>query len=133
MWFIVYIGTREIGNVPIRNEYCPITGQYHFTYNLNNGSDKTIECNSFSSSFNNCPDGSILRLHFNRCTFESYSNFSFFFFFLHISFIVIHLFLANLTFNCLGNWPGPNGSTYFALMDNSATYEGRPQYRCGVS
>lgn len=103
--------TREIGNVPIRNEYCPITGQYHFTYNLNNGSDKTIECNSFSSSFNNCPDGSILRLHFNRCTFESYTN---------------------LTFNCLGNWPGPNGSTYFALMDNSATYEGRPQYRCGL-
>lgn len=40
---------------------------------------------------------------------------------------------ANLTFNCLGNWPGPNGSTYFALMDNSAVYEGRPQYRCGVS
>ncbi|XP_017763106.1 PREDICTED: uncharacterized protein LOC108552923 [Eufriesea mexicana] len=103
--------TKEIGNIPVRNEYCPITGQYHFKYNLNNGSDKAIECNSFSSSFNNCPDGSVLRLHFNRCTFESHTN---------------------LTFNCLGNWPGPNGSTYFALMDNSAVCEGRPQYRCGL-
>lgn len=72
---ITCIGTKEIGNIPVRNEYCPITGQYHFKYNLNNGSDKAIECNSFSSSFNNCPDGSVLRLHFNRCTFESHSNF----------------------------------------------------------
>lgn len=40
---------------------------------------------------------------------------------------------VNLTLNCLGNWPGPNGSTYFALMDISANYEGRPQYRCGVN
>ncbi|XP_060828885.1 uncharacterized protein LOC132914083 isoform X1 [Bombus pascuorum] len=103
--------TKEIGNIPIRNEYCPITGQYHFTYNLNNGSDKVIECNSFSSSFNNCPDGSVLRLHFNRCSFEPHMN---------------------ITFNCLGNWPGPNGSTYFALMDISDNYEGRPQYRCGL-
>lgn len=103
--------TREIGNVPIRNEYCPITGQYHFKYSLNNGSKTPIECNSFSSSFNNCPDGSVLRLHFSRCSFESH---------------------VNITFNCLGNWPGPNGSTYLALMDNGATYEGRPQYRCGL-
>ena len=64
-------GTREIGNIPIRNEYCPITGQYHFTYSLS----KAIECNSFSSSFHNCPDGSVLRLHFNRCNFEPHGNF----------------------------------------------------------
>ncbi|XP_076294686.1 uncharacterized protein LOC143215939 isoform X2 [Lasioglossum baleicum] len=103
--------TKEIGNVPIRNEYCPITGQYHFKYNLNNGSEHAIECNSFSSSFNNCPDGSVLRLHLNRCNFEPQSN---------------------LTFNCLGNWPGPNGSTYFALLENNAISEDRPRYRCGL-
>ncbi|XP_076644279.1 uncharacterized protein LOC143354240 isoform X2 [Halictus rubicundus] len=103
--------TKEIGNVPIRNEYCPITGQYHFKYSLNNGSERAIECNSFSSSFNNCPDGSVLRLHFNHCNGDMQTN---------------------LTFSCLGSWPGPNGSTYFALLDNDATNEDRPRYRCGL-
>ncbi|XP_076396125.1 uncharacterized protein LOC100883440 isoform X1 [Megachile rotundata] len=126
--------TKEIGSVSISNEYCPISGQYHFKYSVNNGSERVIECNSFSSSFNNCPDGSVLRLHFNRCTFESHSNISFILynkFQAHLPNIVI-IILANLTFNCLGNWPGPNGSTYFALLDNNAVSEGRPQYRCGL-
>ncbi|KAG7206422.1 hypothetical protein KM043_003778 [Ampulex compressa] len=104
-------GTKEIGGVAIRNEYCPIMGQYHFKYIMNNGSDTPLECNSFSSSVNNCQDGSVLRLHFSRCSFESRTN---------------------LTFHCLGNWPGPNGSNYVALLDNNALGEGRPQYRCGL-
>ncbi|XP_070163820.1 uncharacterized protein [Polyergus mexicanus] len=101
--------TKEIGGVAIRNEYCPIAGLYHFKYSLNNNSAISFECNAFSSEFNNCPDGSILHLNFKRCNFE----------------------MHNLTYNCLGSWPGPNGSNYLALW-NKNTDDGRPQYRCGL-
>ncbi|XP_050460596.1 uncharacterized protein LOC126856262 isoform X2 [Cataglyphis hispanica] len=101
--------TKEIGGVAIRNEYCPIAGLYHFKYSLNNNSAISYECNTFSSEFNNCPDGSILHLNFKRCNFE----------------------MHNLTYNCLGSWPGPNGSNYLALW-NKNTDDGRPQYRCGL-
>ncbi|XP_025268422.1 uncharacterized protein LOC105254742 [Camponotus floridanus] len=101
--------TKEIGGVPIRNEYCPITGLYHFKYSLNNNSAVSYECNTFSSEFNNCPDGSILHLNFKRCNFETH----------------------NLTYNCLGSWPGPNGSNYLALWSNNVD-DDRPQYRCGL-
>lgn len=39
--------------------------------------------------------------------------------------------MHNLTYNCLGSWPGPNGSNYLALW-NKNTDDGRPQYRCGL-
>ncbi|KMR04541.1 hypothetical protein RF55_643, partial [Lasius niger] len=102
--------TKEIGGVEIRNEYCPIAGLYHFKYNLNNNSAISFECNTFSSEFNNCPDGSILHLNFKRCNFEMHTD---------------------LTYNCLGSWPGPHGSNYLALWNNNAN-DGRPQYRCGL-
>ncbi|KAI4492791.1 hypothetical protein M0804_002582 [Polistes exclamans] len=102
--------TKEVGGAPIRNEYCPIVGGYHFKYSLNDDSSISTECNSFYSNLHNCPDGSILNLKFNDCTFES----------------------RELSFNCLGSWPGgPYGSTYIALIDNDAIKENRPQYRCG--
>ncbi|KAL6432139.1 hypothetical protein ACFW04_006686 [Cataglyphis niger] len=102
--------TKEIGGVAIRNEYCPIAGLYHFKYSLNNNSAISYECNTFSSEFNNCPDGSILHLNFKRCNFEMHTD---------------------LTYNCLGSWPGPSGSNYLALW-NKNTDDGRPQYRCGL-
>ncbi|XP_043499321.1 uncharacterized protein LOC122522343 [Polistes fuscatus] len=103
--------TKEVGGVPIRNEYCPIVGGYHFKYSLNDDSSISTECNSFYSNLHNCPDGSVLHLKFNDCTFES----------------------RELSFNCLGSWPGgPYGSTYIALIDNDAIKENRPQYRCGL-
>ncbi|EZA57809.1 hypothetical protein X777_00911 [Ooceraea biroi] len=101
--------TKEIGGMPIRNEYCPIVGLYHFKYSINNGSGTSLECNTFSSDFNNCPDGSILHLNFKRCNFET----------------------RDLKYNCLGSWPGPNGSNYLALWDSNAD-DGRPRYRCGL-
>ncbi|XP_072750030.1 uncharacterized protein [Anoplolepis gracilipes] len=101
--------TKEIGGVAIRNEYCPIAGLYHFKYSLSNNSAISYECNTFSSELNNCPDGSILHLNLKRCNFD----------------------MHNLTYNCLGNWLGPNGSNYFALWNNNAD-DGRPQYRCGL-
>ncbi|XP_043282381.1 uncharacterized protein [Venturia canescens] len=103
--------TKEIGGIPIRNEFCPIAGRYHYKYNINDGSEDNIECNTFSSDFDNCPDGSILRLQFKRCSFESH----------------------DITFNCLGSWPGgPDGSRYVALLDTRVGGERRPQYRCGL-
>ncbi|XP_048511190.1 uncharacterized protein LOC105687286 isoform X2 [Athalia rosae] len=102
--------TKEIAGLPIRNEYCPIEGRYHFTYNINDGSEEKIECNTFSSDFDNCPDGSVLHLKFKRCSFENH----------------------DITFNCLGSWDGPNKSRYLALLDTREGGERRPQYRCGL-
>ncbi|XP_077261102.1 uncharacterized protein LOC143896865 isoform X1 [Temnothorax americanus] len=102
--------TKEIDGSAMRNEYCPITGLYHFKYTINNNSAISLECNTFSSEFNNCPDGSVLHLKLKRCNFEAH---------------------ADLTYNCLGSWSGPNDSKYFALWDNNAN-DGRPQYRCGL-
>jgi len=68
------IGTKEIGGMPIRNEYCPIAGLYHFKYSINNDSGMSLECNTFSSDFNNCPDGSILHLSFKRCNSEAHGE-----------------------------------------------------------
>ncbi|XP_014488529.1 PREDICTED: uncharacterized protein LOC106751839 isoform X2 [Dinoponera quadriceps] len=102
--------TKEIGGQEIRNEFCPIGGLYHFKYSVNNGSTTSLECNTFFSDFSNCPDGSVLRLSFKRCSFEQ---------------------RADLTLNCLGSWSGPGGSNYLALWDNDTT-EGRPRYRCGL-
>ncbi|KAL0108161.1 hypothetical protein PUN28_015033 [Cardiocondyla obscurior] len=101
--------TKEIDGSSIRNEYCPIAGLYHFKYSINNNSAISLECNTFSSEFNNCPDGSILHLKFKRCNFD----------------------MHDLTYNCLGSWPGPNNSRYIALWNNGAN-DDRPQYRCGL-
>ncbi|XP_018353118.1 PREDICTED: uncharacterized protein LOC108754941 [Trachymyrmex septentrionalis] len=101
--------TKEIDGSATRREYCPIAGLYHFKYSVNNNSAVSLECNTFSSEFSNCPDGSILQLKFKRCNFEK----------------------RNVQYNCLGSWPGPNNSTYFALWDSDVN-DGGPQYRCGL-
>lgn len=46
-----------------------------------------------------------------------------------------------MSFHCLGDWEGPDGHRYIALMDTQATSQGgsqievetRPRYRCAVS
>ena len=48
-----------------------------------------------------------------------------------------------MSFHCLGDWAGPDGTRYVALMDTQATPRGgldnaidtetRPRYRCAVS
>lgn len=52
-----------------------------------------------------------------------------------ISFFFSFVFLSvDITFSCLGSWPGgPNGSRYIALRDNQKEAGNQPQYRCGVS
>ncbi|XP_011693076.1 PREDICTED: uncharacterized protein LOC105453073 isoform X1 [Wasmannia auropunctata] len=102
--------SKEIGGSPIRNEYCPIVGLYHFKYSINNNSAISFECSTFSSEFNNCgTDGSVLHLKFKRCNFEA----------------------RDISYKCLGSWDGPNNSRYFALWNSNAD-DGSPQYRCGL-
>ncbi|XP_066585714.1 uncharacterized protein [Prorops nasuta] len=103
--------TKEIAAEPIRNEYCPIVGRYHFKYSLNyDGEAITHECNSFSSNFSNCPDGSVFNLKFSRCSFNA----------------------IDVTYSCLGDWEGPNGARYIALLDTTVGSENRTRYRCGL-
>ncbi|KAK0170361.1 hypothetical protein PV328_010932 [Microctonus aethiopoides] len=119
--------TKEIGGVPIRNEFCPIAGKYHFKYNINDGFEEKIECNTFSSDMDNCPDGSIFRLQFKRCSFENHGT---------MDSIIENGTTTNgdknITFNCLGSWPAPNNSYYIALLDTRVGGDRRPQYRCGL-
>ncbi|XP_015121928.1 uncharacterized protein LOC107044529 isoform X2 [Diachasma alloeum] len=118
--------TKELGGAPIRNEFCPIAGRYHFKYDINDGSEEKVECNTFSSDLENCPDGSIFRLQFKRCSFEN-----------HGTMLSANRTSSsndlNITFTCLGSWPGgPHGSRYIALLDTRVGGERRPQYRCGL-
>ena len=46
-------------------------------------------------------------------------------------------FFSEMSFHCLGDWEGPNGQRYVALMDTQAASQNgddpRPRYRCAVS
>ena len=46
-------------------------------------------------------------------------------------------FFTEMSFHCLGDWEGPNGQRYVALMDTQAASQNgddpRPRYRCAVS
>ena len=42
----------------------------------------------------------------------------------------------DMSFQCLGSWPGENGETYMSLLDTKLPQLGeepRPRYRCAVS
>ena len=46
------------------------------------------------------------------------------------------LFFLDMSFQCLGSWPGENGETYMSLLDTKLPQLGeepRPRYRCAVS
>ncbi|KAL7295565.1 hypothetical protein TKK_0011205 [Trichogramma kaykai] len=135
--------TSEVGGEKIRNEYCPIAGKYRFKYTVNydyellqesNEPESRDECDGFTSELDNCPDGSQLKLRFNRCSFEEHE----------------------VSLDCLASWPvtdsdddsqpGPRNSDaprYVALLDSRGTTGGsssefasgkrrRPRYRCGL-
>ena len=45
-------------------------------------------------------------------------------------------FFIDMSFQCLGSWPGENGETYMSLLDTKLPQLGeepRPRYRCAVS
>ncbi|XP_054257219.1 uncharacterized protein LOC128999177 [Macrosteles quadrilineatus] len=106
--------TREIGGGSIRKMFCPIAGRYKFTYNLYNQTDNRVECSPSVSQLENCPDrtgGPGLEVHFQGCAHQ----------------------YNEMTFDCLGDWPGPNGQRFLALQETNVPATGeRPLYRCAL-
>ncbi|XP_076029973.1 uncharacterized protein LOC143018485 [Oratosquilla oratoria] len=90
--------------------HCPIDGRYRFTYNLNDGTEDTVECPEPFSQVANCPHGSQLQLSFRRCSFGQLET----------------------GLRCLGDWRGYDGQRYLALWDPDVTSDNHPRYRCAM-
>ncbi|XP_047477451.1 uncharacterized protein LOC125031053 [Penaeus chinensis] len=90
--------------------FCPINGRYRFTYDVNDGTESTVECPEPSSELSNCPKGSQLQLRFRRCSFGE----------------------LDMGLRCLGDWEGHDGQKYLALWDPEVTTDHQPRYRCAM-
>ncbi|KAK8381653.1 hypothetical protein O3P69_018635 [Scylla paramamosain] len=90
--------------------FCPINGRFHFTYDVNDGTESSVECPEPSSELSNCPRGSELQLRFRRCSFGE----------------------LNMSLRCLGDWRGHDGQRYLALWDPAVTTHNQPRYRCAM-
>ncbi|KAK7056584.1 hypothetical protein SK128_000487, partial [Halocaridina rubra] len=90
--------------------FCPINGRYRFTYDVNDGTESSIECPEPSSELSNCPKGSRLQLRFRRCSFGE----------------------LDMGLRCLGNWEGHDGRNYLALWDPEVSTDNQPRYRCAM-
>ena len=104
-------GTKGfMGEPAVSPTYCPINGAYQFTYSVNDGTESSLECQSYTSEISDCPYGYGFNLKFSQCSFGN----------------------MDMSFHCLGNWVGQDGSKYVALMDTQAITddESRPRYRC---
>jgi len=98
-----------MGEPAVSPTYCPINGAYQFTYSVNDGTESSLECSSYTSEISDCPYGYGFNLKFNGCSFGN----------------------MDMSFHCLGNWVGHDGQKYVALMDTQAIAEEvRPRYRC---
>ena len=54
--------------------YCPISGRFSFSYDIDDGTESVTECSNSDSRISNCPLGFGLHLSFNGCAFRA--NFS---------------------------------------------------------
>lgn len=108
---IILYKIYEFNGDEINREYCPINGQYHFMYNIDDGINEPIECTGKESEMDNCPSGSAINLRFRNCSFEN----------------------REVKFECLGHWQGLEQQKYMALMNTRVNDKLGPQYRCAVS
>ncbi|ROT66766.1 hypothetical protein C7M84_015192 [Penaeus vannamei] len=97
--------------------FCPINGRYRFTYDVNDGTESTVECPEPSSELSNCPKGSQFQVvragvygKFRRCSFGE----------------------LDMGLRCLGDWEGHDGQKYLALWDPEVTTDHQPRYRCAM-
>ncbi|KAK8745086.1 hypothetical protein OTU49_000454 [Cherax quadricarinatus] len=90
--------------------FCPINGRFRFTYDVNDGTESSVECPEATSELSNCPRGSELQLRFRRCSFGE----------------------LNMGLRCLGDWEGHEGHKYLALWDPAVTTDTQPRYRCAM-
>ncbi|XP_029723594.2 uncharacterized protein LOC109404186 [Aedes albopictus] len=107
---IILYKFREWNNDEVRQEYCPIHGRYKLTYNIDNGTEDRVECESPESEVDNCPSGSALNLRFRNCAFHD----------------------QEVTFECLGHWRGLRNQNYLALVNTNNDARLGPKYRCAT-
>lgn len=107
---ILLYKTKELDGEDVIKEYCPISGRFDFTYNVNDGLENKQECPNSVSELNNCPSGNALNVRFKSCSFENH----------------------NITFECLGHWTGSDNQRYLALLDTRVDAVRRAQYRCAM-
>lgn len=69
-----FIETNEFDGQEIRREYCPISGRYQLTYNVDDGQEDKVECPTTDSELDNCPSGSAMNLRFRKCSFENHGK-----------------------------------------------------------
>ncbi|KAF5272839.1 hypothetical protein FQR65_LT00435 [Abscondita terminalis] len=106
---IILFKTKDLEGSLVERDYCPLYKKYNLRYFT---TDKFYrrECSGFESDLDSCPSGSSLNIHFRQCVFKN----------------------DDLKFDCLGEWEGPNGQRYIALLDNRHFKNQLPQYRCGL-
>lgn len=68
--------TNEFDGQEIRREYCPISGRFQLTYNVDDGQEDKVECPTTDSELDNCPSGSAMNIRFRKCSFENHGNIS---------------------------------------------------------
>ena len=138
------------GGSAITKTYCPINGNYKFTYSINDGTEDDLECNEAVSEASDCPTGYKFDLKFRGCSFPDFGELALIFNLttfpnsLHYCskclplMIVYHLApFSEMSFQCLASWQSETqGETYMSLLDTKLPQlgeEARPRYRCAVS
>lgn len=137
---IMLYKTRDFyGGSAITKTYCPINGDYKFTYSINDGTEDDLECREPLSEASDCPTGYKFDLRFRGCSFRpDFGKTSSYFASGLTSFSKTHLSFvtSDMSFQCLASWPGKQGETYMSLLDTKLPQLGeepRPRYRCAVS
>lgn len=62
------------GGSAITKTYCPINGNYKFTYSINDGTEDDLECNELVSEASDCPTGYKFDLRFKGCSFPDFGE-----------------------------------------------------------
>ena len=62
------------GGSAITKTYCPINGNYKFTYSINDGTEDDLECNEAVSEASDCPTGYKFDLKFRGCSFPDFGE-----------------------------------------------------------
>ena len=64
------------GGSAITKTYCPINGNYKFTYSINDGTEDDLECIEAVSEASDCPTGYKFDLKFRGCSFPDFGELS---------------------------------------------------------
>lgn len=95
----------------LQQVYCPINGRFKFSYTWNGENNEKGQCSDSLSEIGNCPYGFSLSAKFRGCSFPD----------------------KEVTYQCLGDWDGPNGERFLALLDIKGPPASRsPRYRCAM-